>query len=197
MLTDLDPPWFDGAGIDSGSVPSEYVAPWRYPEHNMAGMRNGWEAPRTHVGPYVQGQKVDVLMGGLSGSDAARRQYEAAHTPAETDAVSAQLLGMPGQHLGDPLDYGAYLMGQLTGHWTTTTRATYVANDDGAPLPDFNLDSDRGYAYQCWDYMRHAPSGPPPRRPNWTRPGRTSGCARHRSSVFCRRCLARTPRTWP
>ena len=35
MLTDLDPPWFDKASIDSGVTPSEFVAPWRYPEHNM------------------------------------------------------------------------------------------------------------------------------------------------------------------
>jgi hypothetical protein len=67
---------------------------------------------------------------------------------------------MPGQHLGDPIDYGAYLIGQLTGRWQSATG--YVSNDHLAPLPDFNLDSDRGYAYQCWDYMRHAPSTPPP-----------------------------------
>ena len=158
MLTDLDPPWFDGAGIDANPVPSEFVAPWRYPAHNMAGMRNGWEAPRTHVGPYVQGQNAGILMGGLAGSDAARHRYEAATTAAETEAVSADLLTKPGQHLGDPIDYGAYLMGQLTGRWMSPTG--YVPNDHLAPLPDFNLDSDRGYAYQCWDYMRHAPSLP-------------------------------------
>ena len=56
MLTDLDPPWLDKAPIDAGKVPSGFVAPWRYPSHDLAGMRNGWEAPRTHVGPYLQGQ---------------------------------------------------------------------------------------------------------------------------------------------
>jgi hypothetical protein len=149
MVTDLDPPWLAQAPIDSGRVPSEFVAPWRYPDHNMAGMRTGWEAPRTHPGPYLQGQDVTVLMGGLPGTDAARRRYEAARTPAETEAVSAELLSMPGQHLGDPIDYGAYLIGQLTG------------GDAANPLPDFNLDSDRGYAYQCWDYLRHPESRPP------------------------------------
>jgi hypothetical protein len=139
MVTDLDQPWFDGAGIDSNPVPSEFVAPWRYPAHNMAGMRNGWEAPRTHVGPYVQGETVDVLMGGLTGSDAARHQFEAAHTPEETEAVSAALLTTPGQHLGDPLDYGAYLMGQLTGHWTQQRRRASMPTIT-APLR-FNLDA--------------------------------------------------------
>jgi hypothetical protein len=160
MLTDLDPPWWDKAPIDGGSVPSEFVAPWRYPAHNMAGMRNGWEAPRTHVGPYVQGQNPGVLMGTgrLKGSDAARRRFEAARTPDETEAVSAELLTMAGQHLGDPVDYGMYLVGQLTGSWQSATG--YLAHDWQHPLPDFNLDADRGYAYQCWDYLRHAPSDP-------------------------------------
>jgi hypothetical protein len=159
ILTDLDPPWLAQAPIDARSVPSEHVAPWRYPDHNMAGMRNGWEAPRTHVGPYIQGQDVSILMGGLSGTDAARHRYETARTPEETEAVSAELLPTSGQHLGDPIDYGAYLIGQLTGVWKSPNE--YVAHDDAAPLPDFNLDADRGYAYQCWDYLRHAESKPP------------------------------------
>ena len=44
-------------------------------------------------------------------------------------------------------------------------RRAYVANDDAAPLPDFNLDADRGYAYQCWDYIRHPSSSPPSGHP--------------------------------
>jgi len=31
----------------------------------------------------------------------------------------------------------------------------------GQALPSFNLDSDRGYGWQCWDWSRHAP-GPVP-----------------------------------
>ncbi len=128
----------------------------------MAGMRNGWEAPRTHVGPYVQGQDASFLMNSCMGSDAARRRFEDARSAAETEAVSAELLTMAGQHLGDPIDYGAYLIGQLTGTWQSA--AGYVANDWQHPLPDFNLDADRGYAYQCWDYLRHPPSEPRGRR---------------------------------
>lgn len=162
-VTDLDPPWLDKAPQDAGQVPSAFVAPWRYPSHNMAGMRNGWEAPRTHVGPYLQGQGVHVLMNStMPGSDAARKRFEAAKTPEETEAVSAELLTMAGAHLGDPIDYGAYLIGQLTGDWVVKDgKKQYVAHDAAAPLPDYNLDSDRGYAYQCWDYDRHPPSRPP------------------------------------
>jgi Zinc dependent phospholipase C len=159
MVTDLVPPFWDSAPLDGSLGPSEFVAPWRYPDDNMAGRRNGWEAPRTHVGPYLQGQNAAVLMGGMPGTDAARTQFETATTPEQTEAVSSELLSMAGAHLGDPVDYGAYLMGQLTGSWTTPT--SYVGNDDAHPLPDFNLDADRGYAYHCWDYVRHTPSIPP------------------------------------
>ena len=106
---------------------------------------------------------MDVLVDGtMRGSDAARKRFEAATTPAETEAVSAELLPMAGAHLGDPIDYGAYLIGQLTGDWVTdAAEERYVAHDAGAPLPDYNLDADRGYAYQCWDYDRQLPSRPP------------------------------------
>ncbi len=158
LVMDLDPPWNDRAAVDAPPVYSEFVAPWRYPDHNMAGMRVGWEAPRTHVGPYLQGDDARILMGGMPGSDAARRRFEMATTPAETETASAELMPAEGANLGDPIDYGAYLVGKLTGRFTGAAGAqTYSANDAAAPLPDFNLDSDRGYAYQCWDYQRHAP----------------------------------------
>ena len=72
---------------------------------------------------------------------------------------------MKGENLGDPIDYGAYLMGQLTGS-TGSRRPRHVRGERRCPpLPDFNLDSDRGYAYQCWDYMRHVQSKPRPPHP--------------------------------
>lgn len=157
MVTDKDPPFWNGAAIDSPMVYSEFVAPWRYPAHNLAGMRNGWEAPRTHVGPFLQGDDARILMGKIKGSDAARKRFESAKTPAETEAVSAELLAVAGENLGDPVHYGTYLMSWLTGTWKGKE---YIARDRKRPIPDFNLDADRGYAYQCWDYTRHASSVP-------------------------------------
>lgn len=148
MVTDLDPPASSVALPDANIVPSEFVAPWRYPHRNMAGMRVGWEAPRTHVGPYIQGQDAGALLGGMPGSDAARSKFEQAATPAETESASASLIPS-GAHLGDSVDYGVYVISRLTGH------------DAANPLPDFNLEADRGYAYHCWDYLRHTPSIPP------------------------------------
>ena len=93
------------------------------------------------------------------GSDAARRRFEDATTPDETEAVSVELIPMKGENLGDPVDYGAYLMGQLTGTQSDRlTRRRSLA--DEPPLPDFDLDSDRGYAYQCWDYVRTCRASP-------------------------------------
>ena len=89
---------------------------------------------------------------------------------------------MEGANLGDPLDYGAYLIGQLTGSWQTPTGV--LRHDDWQhPLPDFNLDSDRGYAYQCWDYTaaRVERAAGAPHLPDSTWRGRTSGGARPRS----------------
>ena len=145
----------------------------------MAGMRNGWEAPRTHVGPYVQGQNAGILMGGLAGSDAARHRFEAATTAAETEAVSADLLTKPGQHLGDPIDYGAYLIGQLTGSWKSPTG--YVPNDHS---PVARLQPRLRSRLRVPVLGLHAPRAEPARH---ARPparhdrGPTSGAARRRS----------------
>jgi hypothetical protein len=50
-----------------------------------------------------------------------------------------------GEHLGDPVDYSAYVIASLTRDSLDPAMAT-----------NFNLDSDRGYAYLCWDWLRAA-----------------------------------------
>jgi hypothetical protein len=75
------------------------------------------------------------------GDPGARAEYEAALTPKDTDTTSGTRLPA-GQHLGDPVDYGTYVVSRLT------------AGDAGEAMPDFNLDADRGYGYHCWDYNR-------------------------------------------
>jgi hypothetical protein len=118
--------------------PSEFLRPWKYPDRNNAGVVNGWEAPLSHAGPYLQGDDARVLMNHAPGNTAARNDLEGATTPAETEKIcAAHLPG--GRHLGDPVDYSVYLAGALTG---------------GKKVPDFNLDGDRGYAYHCWDWDR-------------------------------------------
>jgi hypothetical protein len=47
-------------------------------------------------------------------------------------------------NLGDPIHYSLYIIGELTRDTIT----------DPGTVASFNLDSDRGYGYKCWDYDR-------------------------------------------
>lgn len=123
--------------------PSEWVAPWRYPLTNQAGDAIAQEGASTHVGPYVVGSNSTVLLSGVTGNTDARADLEKAATPAETEKVLNVRLPAD-QHLGGPVDYGLYLIGRM-------------AAEVGQPefgVPDFNLDSDRGYAWHTWDWDR-------------------------------------------
>jgi len=122
---------------------SEWIAPWRYPLTNQAGAGVAQEGAATHVGPYVVGSNSTVLLSGMVGDNGARAELEKAGSPAETEAVLDGRLPL-NQHLGAPIDYGLYLVGRM---------ADEVGNADFG-VPDFNLDSDRGYAWHCWDWDR-------------------------------------------
>ncbi|MGV8910820.1 MAG: zinc dependent phospholipase C family protein [Propionicimonas sp.] len=123
--------------------PSEWVAPWRYPLTNQNGDAVAQEGSGTHVGPYVVGSNSTILLSGVTGNKDARDDLERAATPAETEKVLDNRLPAD-QHLGGPVDYGLYLVGRM-------------AAEVGQPefgVPDFNLDSDRGYAWHTWDWDR-------------------------------------------
>ena len=130
--------------------PSDWLAPWRYPQHNWAGNTVPTElGPPVHSGPYVAGDSATVLVPGPVGDDAARSQLEASTSPQDTWNSLTGLFGQD-KHLGGPVDYGVYLFGKM---------AADIDRDEFS-VPDFNLDSDRGYAWKCWDWDRH-PSGLP------------------------------------
>jgi hypothetical protein len=74
----------------------------------------------------------------------AAAQFEAATTPKAT-ADACAVLFPHGQHLGNPIDYSLYLIKKL---------------GDGVEVPNFNLDSDRGYGWHCWEWERHAATNP-------------------------------------
>jgi hypothetical protein len=123
--------------------PSEWVAPWRYPLANQAGAGVAQEGAATHAGPYVVGTSSTVLLSGVVGHDATRHELEKADSPAKTeDVLDARLPA--DQHLGGPVDYGLYLVGRM---------AADVGRSEFG-VPDFNLDSDRGYAWRTWDWDR-------------------------------------------
>ncbi|MFD1044812.1 hypothetical protein ACFQ1S_03960 [Kibdelosporangium lantanae] len=142
MLGLTGPLRYAGDGINVFK-PTEWIAPWRYPLTGQAGRGVPQEGAATHVGPFVVGDNSTVLLPGPSGSTVARNQLEDCRNPAETFATLDALL--PNDlHLGGPVDYGIYLVGRMAA--------------GGSPefsVPDFNLDSDRGYAWLCWDWDRH------------------------------------------
>ncbi|GAA4491664.1 zinc dependent phospholipase C family protein [Microbacterium panaciterrae] len=124
---------------------SEWVAPWRYPFTNQAGAGVAQEGAATHVGPYVVGSSSTILLSALAGHDGARADLEKAATPADTESRLDTHLALD-QHLGGPVDYGVYLVGRMA--------ADQAARIPEFSVPDFNLDSDRGYAWHTWDWDR-------------------------------------------
>lgn len=124
-----------------GDPYSEWVAPWRYPNTDLEGDTLGWEGDLTHAGPFTRGERADTLLTGKPTHVQTAADYESAVTPELTDGVSQAHLPLD-QHLGHPVDYTLYLVSRLT---------------TGVDVPDFNLDSDRGYGWRCWDWDRHAP----------------------------------------
>ena len=143
---------------DTNHLPSEFMRPWAYPDTNHEGAAVAGESSVTHPGPWQQGATASDLLSPAGPANAAaigaaRADFEAARTPTDTEAACDTHLPVGG-HLGNPVDYALYLVAKLTG-------APIAGPDEPLPwpaIPDFNLDSDRGYGYRCWDWNRH--SGP-------------------------------------
>ena len=83
-------------------------------------------------------------MPGPAGSADARAQLEQCLSPTDTFNALNQLFPQD-KHLGGPVDYGVYLVGRMVAERGNVEFG----------VPDFNLDSDRGYARHCWDFDRH------------------------------------------
>jgi hypothetical protein len=98
-------------------------------------------------GPYPIGTQPDVFFRVDAPVDGkTRAAYEHAQTPWETDQLNAKHLSpraLRFSPLGDPVPFSCYLIGQLV-------------NDTGYST-QFNLDSDRAYAYLTWDWIRNDP----------------------------------------
>jgi hypothetical protein len=125
-------------------APSEFTRPWRFPLANDAGVPIPVEMPPAAASPYKALQDATVLMGHAPGDNAVRAQFEACANEAQTSALAHSALAN-NTHLGDPVDYSAYVIAKLTRN---------DAGDAQHPIANFNLDADRGYGYLCWDWVR-------------------------------------------
>ncbi|GAA1956534.1 hypothetical protein [Microbacterium deminutum] len=122
---------------------------------------------RALTGPYPTGARPDGVFFRTDRQIApgARSAYEVALSPAMTDAVNELLIGRDGatdhSPLGDAIPFAAYLIGR-------------VLDKDERPVPDFNLDADRGYGYRCWDWIRGDVQGENFRHQSYLKPERES-----------------------
>ena len=98
-------------------------------------------------GPYPISTMPNVFFRtGAPVNEEVRSQYEQTQTPWETDALNMRFLNqreLMFSPLGDPIPFSAHLIGQLV-------------NDTGYST-QFNLDSDRAFAYLTWDWIRNDP----------------------------------------
>ncbi len=97
------------------------------------------------AGPYPAGTMPDVFFRLDAPVDAeVRSAYEMAQTPFDTDQLNEAHISSPRalkySPLGDPIPFSAHLIAQ-------------IVNDTGYST-QFNLDSDRAFAYLTWDWVR-------------------------------------------
>ena len=151
----------------------EYHRPWAYPDTSLIGTQGvniqfptptetydpsqpptipepDGGFPGLRPGPYPAGTTPDEVFfrTGANVDQTVRALYEKAQNPAATDELNDEHLltgRIPRSPLGDPVPFSAYLIGRL-------------ANPTGYDT-QFNLDSDRAYAYLTWDWIRGADPG--------------------------------------
>jgi hypothetical protein len=148
----LDPPTFItsifsqlfhiGAPAVNGEFPSEFTRPWRWPDTDNQGNPINIEQPQNFAGPFTAGQNATAFFGLSPGDVGARTAFEGAINETQTIAAATTFLPQ-GKHLGDPMDYTAWVVANLTRDGIDTSK-----------LANFNLDSDRGYGYLTWDWVR-------------------------------------------
>lgn len=137
----------------------EYLRPWGFPEKNneTSAYRAGnfLETPLTVAGPYPKNTMPDHFLhtdGFISNH--ARTLYQDAGCSHDTDLYNQAFILHQGDRdfgqktfegtnpLGDPVNFSAYLIGQLA------CNKNFIKSS-------FNLDADRGYGYLCWDWTRN------------------------------------------
>ena len=101
LLDPVSPVGVDALGPSDAPLPSEYLSPWRYPARNYAGKDVLGEPGATVAGPYQPGSPFALpeflVETNTPGTDQARQSYEAASSPAATDAVTDAIAGGQGR----------------------------------------------------------------------------------------------------
>jgi hypothetical protein len=122
----------------------EFSHPWDYPSPDVPS-----ELPLTTVGPFAIGANPSILFSDMNPDPALRDAFETADSPAVANRIGQQVT--PTRHLGDGVNFCKYLI------WRETR-----TDKERQPLVEWNLDSDRGYGYHCWEWNRDTHGTPQP-----------------------------------
>jgi hypothetical protein len=143
-----DPSYPHSIPLDANGNGDEFRAPWSYPdsvrEFHFTPIA---PTPPTTSGPYAVATGPTVLFGGETSDPTLRDRFETAQSPGDSDLAGMGVT--PTQHLGDCVDFSEYLI------WLES-RDPVQADGTNVPLVEWNLDSDCGYGYHCWDWNRKA-----------------------------------------
>jgi hypothetical protein len=133
---------------DTLDLEAEFRHPWDYPTAPP-------EFPLTISGPHGSGAGSEVLFRATKTSAGIRDGLETVTGPDQIRGVlTAGMLG-PMNHLGDVVSFSKYVIWLLT-------RDDPQKDGTKIPITEWNLDSDRGYGFHCWDWNRKAVIKPPP-----------------------------------
>ena len=126
----------------------EFRHPWNYPANaTYDGFGSKTELCPTSAGPYPLKAGPEVLFRDLDTDPFIRDILEAAQSPEDADCASLELT--PDRNLGDVVSFSKYMIWLLS-------RDPIQDDETTVQIVDWNLDSDRGYGYHCWDWNRNA-----------------------------------------
>ncbi|HTD98000.1 MAG TPA: zinc dependent phospholipase C family protein [Mucilaginibacter sp.] len=118
---------------------NEFNHPWAYPITPV-------EPCPTYSGPFKVGDDPNWLLNGtIKPNLELIKALSDAKTPFDTTKICFENVN-PAQNMGDPVNFSSFLMWQL-------------ARKDGIPQEghtEWNMDSDRGYAFKSWDWARNS-----------------------------------------
>lgn len=149
-VTVPDRPYRD-ANYPHAHAEDEYRHPWSYPPwvrelHYTYPTSPSDTEPLTTACPHAAGSDPSILFGGVNSDPSIRDRFETASDPGAADRVGLDV--HPHIHLGDSVAFSEYLI------WLES-RSPVQPDGTEVPLVEWNLDSDCGYGYHCWDWNRN------------------------------------------
>ena len=147
-----DPDYPHSIPVTGDGHPDEFRRPWSYPTSvRELHWTETVPPPLTTSGPHAAGSNPAILFGGQNSDANIRDRFETATDPEDADRVGQDVT--PTKHLGDAVAFTEYLL------WLST-RDPVQKDGTAVPLTEWNLDSDCGYGYHCWDWNRDPNAAP-------------------------------------